>query len=106
MDKWQKEELQVILPLYEEYMEYWANDKHPLPWDIWLKYKKRRDIKMRLPNPEKLIRDALETIGRYCTEHNCDYCELVVNDDICITDIAPNRWKYYLKGVLPKEEDE
>ena len=31
--------------LIAEYAEYKRRDKHPLPWDIWLKHKKKVRIK-------------------------------------------------------------
>ena len=31
--------------LIAEYAEYRKRDKHPLPWDIWLKHKKKVRIK-------------------------------------------------------------
>ena len=31
--------------LIAEYAEYRKRDKHPLPWDIWMKHKKKVRIK-------------------------------------------------------------
>ena len=35
----------MLEKLFAEYEEYRKRDKHPLPWDIWLKHKKKVRIK-------------------------------------------------------------
>ena len=43
----------MLEKLFAEYEEYRKRDKHPLPWDIWLKHKK----KVRIKNDEAQRRE-------------------------------------------------
>lgn len=35
---------------------------------------------------KKVIKKGLKKLQEYCKQHNCDNCELAINDDTCIID--------------------
>lgn len=61
---------------------------------------------LKLVEVEQPIRNAIEIIGEYCSQHNCDDCPLAIFEYECLTNKDPDKWWAYMLADTPQTDCE